>query len=118
MNGMELADGGVTSRHRDVEHLGGEPGVELGGLELGQLFRKGRVDHRARFIGGLSDRLALLGGKAAHPLEDGGQLALFAEVLYPDGVQCGKVGGGFKLLLGLCNDPPDCFVHTITSYKI
>ena len=98
--GMPVAGGGGAAGHGDVDGLGPELFLQLGGLQGlgpgGQLLLQGFPD----LVGQLPDDGALLGGKAPHLLEDGGELPLLSQELDPQVFQLLQVPGGLELLVG------------------
>ena len=78
---------------------------QRGGLQLGLAALELRLDLGAHAVGQLTHDRALLGGQLAHLLQDGGQLALFAQNPDAQRVERGRVGGGVdglqRLRLGL-----------------
>ena len=78
----------------DVQGLGLQPLLQGLGLQ----FLGGRLNGRLQVgpdgVGQLAHDGPLLGGELAHLLQQGGQLALFAQVLDPEGLQFPGIPGG------------------------
>ena len=93
-----LLDGLERMEYRGYDSAGVAVRSETAGLQVRKT--KGRLQVLSDLIHGGADLVghlahdgALLGGEAAHLLEDGGQFTLFAQVLDPQGVQfCGRSG--------------------------
>ena len=69
---------------RDVDAVGDQPGVELGGGELAAARLDQRVERLARLVGGPADGAALLGRQLGHRAQQQGQLGLAAEEADPE----------------------------------
>ena len=87
VHGVLVAQSHLLAGDGDVQRLGLQLGLQRrllqnGGLRLNGLFHGG-----TDLVCHLAHDGALLGGEAAHLLEHGGQLALFAQVLDPQRVQ-------------------------------
>ena len=83
-------DGGRAGK-RDVDHVGGEPGVELGGLELGRARLDRRLERLARLVGGAADGAALLGRELGDAAQQVRQLGLAAQEAHPHVLELRRV---------------------------
>ena len=106
VHGVLVAESHFLAGDGDVQGLAlqlrGHGGLRQdGGLGLDGLLQGG-----ADIVGQLAHDGALLGGELAHLLEDGGELALFAQVLHPEGRQ---VFGGLGLGDGIQRRGADDF---------
>ena len=81
------------------------------GAAVSQLFFNGGTD----FVCHLTHHGAFLRRKLPHRFQDGGQLALFAEKLYPRLLQRGKVFGILQAFQRACADRFQCGFHSDPS---
>src|SRR3954466_7660415 len=78
----------------DVDDVFGEPGLQLGRLELRLARLDGGLDRLARLVGAFADRAALLRRQLADVAQQVRQLRLAAEEAHPHLFQLGGPGGG------------------------
>ena len=93
---MQAADGLLRlAGQRDVDAVGGQADVELGGLQLGAALLDQRLERLARLVGGPPDRAALLRRQVGHAAQQVGQLGLAPEVAHAQLLQrCAGAGLG------------------------
>jgi hypothetical protein len=84
-----VGDGGRAGE-RDVGDVGGQAGVELGGLELGGARLDRRLERLARLVGGAAHGAALLGRELGDAAQQVRQLRLAAEVPHADVLELGR----------------------------
>ena len=76
---------------RDVDDVGGQLRVELGGVELGRARLDRGLERLARLVGGAADRRALLRGELGDAAQQVRQLRLAAEEAHPHVLELGRV---------------------------
>ena len=99
---MLVAQSHLLAGDGDVQRLGLQLGFQSGLFQNGGLGLHGLFHGGADLVGHLAHDGALLGGEGTHQLEDGGQFALFAQVLHPQRVQFRRslrAGDGFQSAL-------------------
>ena len=101
IHGVLVPDGHVLTGDGHIHRLGLQPGLQGGGLQLLAGGLDGALQGGADLVGQLAHGGALLGRQLAHLLEHGGQLALLAQILHPQGVQGGGIPGLLKGLQSL-----------------
>ena len=102
VHGVLVAKSHLLAGDGDIQRLSLQLGFQSGLFQNGGLGFNGLFHGGADLIGHLAHDGALLGGEATHLLEDGGQLALFAQVLDPQCVQFRRglrAGDGFQSAL-------------------
>ena len=82
-----------------------------GGLPLLQSFLDGGAD----VVGQLTHDGTLFGGELAHLLQNGGELSLFAQQLYPQLFQIGGSGGLFQCVHGCLANGFQLLFHFLSS---
>ena len=97
VHGVLVAQLGGFSRDGHVHRLGRQTLLQGLGLQALALLLNGALQGGAHLVGQLAHGGALLGGELAHHLQNGGELALLAQVLHPEPVQ---LGGGLGVLHG------------------
>ncbi len=100
-----------------VDFLPLQPARGLRLLKLLRARRKFGFDVRADFVGQLAHGRSLLGGKAAHPLQNGGQLPLFAEVADPQLLQAPAVLRPAQFALRRLADCLQLLFHALSSFR-
>ena len=83
---------GRRAGQRDVEHVGGQPGVELRALELGLARLHRGLERPARLVGGAADGAALLRRQLGDAAQHVRQLGLAAQEAHPGLLE--RVGAG------------------------
>ena len=112
---------GVADRPRrrpgqgDVDPVGDEPGVELGGVEALGARLEQRLELLAGLVGGAADLAPFLRRQLGDPAQDRGQLGFAAEVADPQLLQLGARGGGADRRRGLAPDLLDPLKHRVRS---
>ena len=92
-----------------------QPGVQGGLLDPLLLLLQGGGQGLTHFVGELTDNGPLLGGQAAHLLEDGGERTLLPQVFDPQRIQVlGRLGLG-EGRKGLAPDLFQFFLHKIAA---
>ena len=99
----------------DVQGLGLEPGFQSGLFQFHALGVKSLFKLGAHCVGKLAHDGTLLCGELAHLLEDGGQLALFAQILHAQSVKRGNVAGRGDGLERLFGELFELFFHVTSS---
>ena len=102
VHGVLVAQSHLLAGDGDVQRLGLQLGFQSGLFQNGGLGLHGLFHGGADLIGHLAHDGALLSRETAHQLEDGGQFALFAQVLHPQRVQFRRglrAGDGFQSAL-------------------
>ena len=102
----------------DIDGLHFELLLGHGGLERGTAGNQLFLDGGADLIGHLAHDRALLRGELAHRLEDGGQLAFFAQELYPRFLQRGQILGILQPFQRTSADGFQCGFHSDPSILI
>ena len=92
---MLVADGDGVAGDGHIQAFGGQLCLQGGGVDGRFPLLQPLLDGGADGVGGLAHGGALLGGELAHQLQDGGQLALFAQPFDPQFLQR---GGGCGLI--------------------
>ena len=106
IHGVLVAHDGLFAGNGHVHGLRRQPGLQgLPGEDAG-LGLDGLLQAGADVVGQLAHDGAELGGQSAHLLQNGGELALLAQVLDPEGLQPGGFLGGGD---GLQGPPADGF---------
>ena len=116
--GYEI-DMGRIAGQRDIDAVGDQARVELGGLKLRRAIGDRRLEVAAGQVGRLADRAALLGRQLGDAAQDLRQLGLAAQVLHAyllERVAGGRLRDG---LVGLGGDLVDAVVHgsRLSSYS-
>ena len=83
IHGVLVADGVLSTGDGHIQHLGLQTGGQGGLGQGGLFFLQGGLQLGAHRIGQLAHHGTLLGGELAHHFQDGGELALFAQVFHP-----------------------------------
>ena len=108
---MLLADDDFFARQGDVDGLGLELLCEGGRSDGFAALLDDGLDLGAHVVDHLADGRALLGRNVLHALEQGSQLALFAEEAHTRIVERTRVRGSGKLLLGGLQNALQLFFH-------
>ena len=80
IHGVLVADRGLAARHGDIHGLALEPALKEAGLNVAAALVQPLLKLGADLVCKLAHDGALLRGELAHLLENGGQLALLAEI--------------------------------------
>ena len=110
---MLVAPGGTPAGDGHVHGLRREPGLQgLAGEDRG-LGLDGLFKAPPDVVGQLAHDGPQLGGQAAHLFQDGGELALLAQVLDPEGLQPGGLLGRADGLQRAFADGFQLFFHMV-----
>ena len=104
VHGVLVAQLGGFSGDGHIHRLGLQARLQGLGLQALALLLNGALQGGAHLVGQLAHGGTLLGGELAHHLQNGGELALLAQVLHPEPVQ---LGGGLGVLHGREGLGPD-----------
>ena len=96
---------------RDVDAVGGQPSVELAGLELPGAGLDEALERLAGLVGRPPHRAALLRRQLRHPAQEVGQLGLAAEVAHAQLLEGGRRAGRRNRALGLGLQLVDALDH-------